>query len=76
MDGCLLILFPYFFFLGHASGMQKFPGQGLNSTGNAGSLTTRPPRELLVAVFLMGFPQIFFSSAYILSLSSPPCSPL
>ena len=30
-----------FFFFGHASGMQKFPGQGLNSTGNAGSLTTR-----------------------------------
>ena len=50
---CIYLLI-YVFSFGHAYGMQKFPGQGLNPShrsDNAESLTTRPPGNSLSLVF-------------------------
>ena len=50
----------FFFFFGLDPGMWKFPGQGLNSSDNAGSSTTRLPGNSRNIVFLLLF--LFFFS--------------
>ena len=54
----------FFFFFGLDPGMWKFPGQGLNSSDNAGSSTTRLPGNSRNIVFLLLF--LFFSLLVIL----------